>query len=120
MSTEQDINAAMKAIEAKVDKLMRKVSLDVQRGLDLATPVDTGRARSNWLGNIGSPANFTSLDKRGSERINFSGFSIDKPIHITNNLSYIQRLNDGSSKQAPSGFVERVITRVVNNARRGI
>ncbi len=30
-------------------------------------------------------------------------------IYITNNLPYIRRLNDGYSKQAPAGFVERAV-----------
>jgi hypothetical protein len=39
-------------------------------------------------------------------------YKLKKPgeqIHITNNAPYIRQLNDGSSKQAPAGFVERAI-----------
>jgi len=51
-----------------------------------ATPVDTGLAKNSWIlyPNIYGAAT------------------------IENNVEYINRLNEGSSKQAPAHFIERI------------
>lgn len=38
-----------------------------------------------------------------------AGSSPGQDIHLTNNLPYIKPLNEGSSHQAPAGFVEVAI-----------
>lgn len=83
--------------QAKVEKLITD--------LELATPIDTGYARSRW--------NLTTLDKPGlgynvkysSVLFNFLG----KQYTISNDAEYIVFLNKGSSKQAPSYFIENTI-----------
>ena len=115
MSFESDIDAAYKKkVVGLQEKVIRKVAIDVQSGLDIATPVDTGRARSNWLASIGIPRTDTVESTGGSTPINFSGYKLGLSIFIANNLPYISRLNQGSSQQAPSGFVDNVIQRVTN------
>jgi hypothetical protein len=52
--------------------------------LRIATPVDTGLAQSSWK------SRKTSL-----------GFT------VTNDVEYIDRLNEGSSQQAPAFFIEK-------------
>lgn len=83
-----------------------------------ATPVKTGQARNNWVASVGSPKNIlvksTEFDKTGRERESENARTIDttKPdqdIFIQNGLPYIKRLNEGSSKQAPAGFVESAV-----------
>lgn len=105
-----------KRIEQNADALTRKVALAVDSAVVIATPVDTGRARSNWQVNIGAPADGTreALDTSGQAAIAQGQTEIAKykggsAIHITNNLPYIGRLNDGWSAQAPSGFVEKAV-----------
>lgn len=78
-----------------------------------ATPVDTGRARGNWQVNVGSPitADIDRLDTTGQATLAQGQAEIatcrkGQSIYITNNLSYIGRLNEGYSAQAPAGFVE--------------
>lgn len=103
------------------------------------TPVDTGAALSNWQVTLDSPATDVipaySPAKRGkmvkgvwvhaADPIATSHANIaptlaaartilftkrpGQVIYITNNLPYIQRLNDGSSEQAPGGYVDRAI-----------
>ena len=84
-----------------------------------ATPVDTGHARRNWQVNFGAPngQELPGVDKAGSNTIQ-NGVSRIKtggrrnpflPLIIENNVSYITRLNEGSSQQAPMMFVERSI-----------
>ncbi len=90
-----------------------------------ATPVDESTAESNWQVGIGTPPQAERrayiVGKGGStaaasaEAAKAAGRAIiaqAKPgqtIVISNLLAYIRRLNDGSSKQAPAGFVQRAI-----------
>lgn len=106
-------------------KLVRKVALSVDTTVVMATPVDTGRARSNWQVNIGGPAKGTieaySPGAEGSTgganaRIalalgaaTIASYKAGETIHLTNNLPYIGALNDGHSAQAPAGFVETAV-----------
>ena len=77
-----------------------------------------GRARGNWTVSIGSEDSneLNTRDKSGSGTISkgravLSRYSPPwKTVFIQNNVPYIQRLNEGHSKQArPGGFVERAI-----------
>ncbi len=114
-------------------KLLRKVGLAVDGSVVIATPVDTGRARSNWIVNSGSAATDTrepySPGKEGSTGGPNAQAAIDQgkatiaahpkgaDLHITNNLAYIGKLNDGSSAQAPPLFVEKAVQAGVNTIR---
>ena len=90
------------------------------------TPVDTGRARSNWQASLSTPNKsniepFNEGKKLGkgetanaSKAQSAANSEIGKhiphqDIYITNNLKYIGILNDGSSEQEPALFVERAI-----------
>lgn len=114
------------SVEKNADELVRKVALAVDATVVIATPVDEGRARSNWQVNLDEPASGTvepyAPGKEGSTGGENSRAAIEQgkakianygnantAIHITNNLPYIKRLNDGWSAQAPAGFVEQAI-----------
>lgn len=111
-------------IEVNVDKGVVKLGSLIQQTVITATPVDTGRARGNWFASLGSPrlaADENSKDLTGAGRISSNDAIInsrgaDQSIYITNNLPYIKRLNEGSSQQAPAGFVEKA----VSTARRAL
>lgn len=115
-----------KRVEENADALVRKVAVAVDTAVVLATPVDTGRARANWQVEIGDALN----DQEGPPYVPGEGGSSGSAnamaaieagknvikqykggseIHIYNNLSYIQKLNDGHSAQAPAGFVEAAV-----------
>lgn len=116
MSFQDDINAAYKRkVEGIQDKVIRKLTLDIQADLDRNTPRDTGRAASNWLGSVGLPRTYFVEQFSGSPPINFNGYRNGMSVFIANNLPYIQRLNEGHSKQAPRRFVETIIQRNVAN-----
>lgn len=100
--------------------MVRRVALAVDTAVVLATPVRTGRARANWqvgLGSapVGTLAAPSSPGAGASEALGRGQATIGEyqgqggTIHISNNLPYIGALNDGSSKQAPAGFVESAI-----------
>jgi len=81
-----------------------------------ATPVDTGRARANWYaGEEDTPTVTTGEeDESGSVSIRriapvAANAKTGRTLYLFNNLPYIERLNNGHSDQAPSGFVELAV-----------
>lgn len=115
-------------IQDNADRIVRKCALAVDAALVIATPVDTGRARSNWQvsldtpvtgtvepyspGNDGSTSgpNAQAAIAQGKATIgSYKGGGANNSINITNNLPYIGRLNEGYSAQAPAGFVEKAV-----------
>lgn len=137
MATRSSLGAFGKAMRARGDKIpdradqiVREVALAADRTVVLATPVDTGRARANWQASLGQPASGTvnvAPGKRASagaataqaEGV-IAGYKggPSSAIFLTNNLPYIVPLNNGHSKQAPAGFVERAVAAVQRAARR--
>ena len=100
--------------------LCQKLALDIDRRLVLKTPVDTGRARANWLASVGQPSSEVSgrEDPTGAAAISQAANEITRAqffpvIYLNNNLPYIGALNAGSSQQAPAGFVEASINEAV-------
>lgn len=104
------------------DKMVRRVVLVVDQAVVSETPIDTGSARSNWIVKSGSPSARTikaySPGTKGStEAANVAGalqqaqavvanYKGNVAIHITNNLDYIEALNNGTSRQASANYVE--------------
>ena len=119
-----DINAFNKASLDKCDLVTRMIALEVFRRVILKTPVDTGRARGNWMCTIAVPAEAIAqgedwfkgqtigdFDKSGRETIQAAADEVmawnprEVAVFLTNNLPYIERLENGWSKQAPAGMV---------------
>jgi hypothetical protein len=80
------------------------------------TPEDTGHAKSNWIPSVGTAdrsvhgsqeAVSTSSQTTGLGEL--KTLKLGQPIFISNNVDYLEDLNDGSSRQAPAGFVEIAI-----------
>ncbi len=112
-------------IEDNISRMQVKIAMGIHRDVILATPVDTGRARSNWQMSIGAP-NFNEISPyaEGShlgvgERANAQAAitqghaalarppGLAESIYITNNVDYINLLNETThSMQAPPGFVD--------------
>jgi hypothetical protein len=89
-----NIDSFFKDAEAKLEltvntNLVTKSS-SMLRELEEATPVDTGLAKASWTEEI-----HTQNDGK-------------KVAILRNSVPYIQRLNMGSSKQAPKYFIERI------------
>jgi len=82
-----------KLVKAEAGKLANRKMQQIVTALRAATPVDTGAARDGWR--------------------------IDGKT-IRNDVEYIDHLNQGSSKQAPSFFVEKTILAQVGVKPNGI
>jgi hypothetical protein len=100
-------------------------ALVVDQSVVLGTPVDTGRARSNWRVSVGAPvadviepyapgkhlgrgegANAQAAIQQGQAVIGSARSG--KPIYITNNVHYIGKLEEGHSPQNKE-FVKRAV-----------
>lgn len=105
--------------------LVKKAAFAIDAQVVVATPVDTGRARSNWVVGLNGPVteevtNFPKGKNKSTKQaatqkaINDGSFRIlqhleGQSIYISNNLNYIMKLNQGTSDQAGKNFVEKSI-----------
>jgi hypothetical protein len=103
-------------VPENTERLLRMAAFAAHQGVVLATPVDTGRARSNWTVTNGAPARSETDNvsrspqgtiDRGREVI--GQHQPGEVLYITNNVPYIGRLNEGWSAQAPANFVQAAV-----------
>lgn len=121
-------------IEKNAAEIVRDVGGAVHEVVVEHTPVDTGRALSNWLISIGGRAGHTrepfAPGRKGSTAFENRSYTIDRgrrklslyrdperDLVISNNIHYIRKLNQGSSRQAPAGFVEAATLAGVTSIR---
>lgn len=119
---ERDIRAVNKGLVQGVERSIAEMALSVFSSVVISTPVDTGRARGNWQPSIREPitSEISGTDKSGQPTIskarsNFGRFEVGQTIFISNNVPYIERLNEGHSSQAPAGFVQKAIQAGIQN-----
>ena len=103
MSFQDDFSIKLDLTD-NVNQETRAVALKILTNVVLSTPVKTGRARGNWQVSLDGPidSQIKLNDKGGGIAISKGASAIntrvDYPvIYITNNLPYIEPLNDGSS-----------------------
>lgn len=116
-----------------LEKAARAVALDLFSRIIVKTPVDTGRARGNWMIDIGRAPEGMLAQGFGPGRAEggepgsnaaaaqanamaqasrLGGFRLGVTISIRNTLPYIIRLENGWSDQAPAGMVKVTLTEV--------
>lgn len=83
------LESAMREINRIVDKEITSVMNEVHLTARAKTPVKTGNAKRNWR---------KQQDDRGFE--------------VKNTVPYIERLEAGSSRQAPRGIVGPTLTEI--------
>lgn len=113
-----------------VERVIKKLTLDITANLIEDTPVDTGWAKSNWVPSIGEPhpvdqdENMTRGDKvvevpfaRQEQDTGIASIPSyrlsDGPTNITSGVPYIELLNAGHSEQAEAQYVEHAIDRAI-------
>jgi hypothetical protein len=116
----------------QMEKLLRAAVLDTDSLLKAASPVDTGRFRVSWqVGeNSASGGRKPDGDYDKSEvnertvqgvipidRIGYGEEKLGNIYSIHNNLPYAESLANGSSKQAPAGWVQGVAKDVQGRVR---
>jgi hypothetical protein len=92
-------------LSKRAQQAVKAASFAVERRVKSEMPVDTGRARASWghwtPGDLRGPSEASPADAHWKE--DDSGLSTEQG----SNLPYIDALNDGSSMQAPAGFLDR-------------
>ena len=135
MADRNQVRAIVRALEQVTERVITKITLDTTANLVETTPVDTGWARANWVPAIGSPyvadladveataqgaAQAGATQQAGIASV-VSGYRLELGrVFVSNNVPYITRLNEGHSKQAPAGFVQRAIAKAVTQDIRGL
>lgn len=107
------------AVKAVISHVLANLVASPPEG---GTPVDTGWARANWIPSSGQPFPLTvgsreavsaGRQQLGLAQVLTSYTLTQGPAHVTNNVPYIGKLNAGSSRQAPAGFVQAGIAKAV-------
>lgn len=124
-----DLTKYAKAKDEQIKTVRKKVAMAIYSGVVQRTPVDTGRARGNWVIGIGEDiqtATERTGDCSGQEIPKLNSANGDETIYISNNLPYIAKLEyggyskksdsgktiNGYSKQAPQGMVGVTMARI--------
>lgn len=126
--TSRRVKVVVRDLEKFTERLVQRIALNVVANLQEDTPVDTGWARANWIPQIGAPFSGTAGSREQAEAGQLdtatqqvgiakvaTGYRLGPPIFVTNNVPYIERLNEGSSSQAPAAFVQAAIFRAVRD-----
>ncbi len=115
-SNSRNAKYVMEIVSEDIRTEVIKKTLKIHENLMKTTPVDTGFAVNNWIpaiaipfgGVAGSPEKVSGSES-GAGVVNLLSWNLKTPAYITNNVNYVEKLNEGSSKQAPAGFIEKAI-----------
>ena len=113
-----------KQVNLDVITVQKKLALDIYRDVIAGTPVDTGRAMNNWNLSIATPdrsvteqggvVNAVQTIKQTGALGELASLKPFQTVWISNNLPYIMELEEGHSRQAPNGWVERAVQTNLN------
>ena len=121
-------------VETNAHKTSRRAAEAAVRSVAFSTPVDTGKARSNWNTTVGSPdfsvkeppAEGLSGDAAAARVLGEARRVIrswdpgtGEPLTLANGVPYIEKLDNGSSKQAPAGMTPLAMQAARAAARAG-
>ena len=109
-----DVKKGMQEVVASANKDVRGVYLAGLKNIIEGTPVDTGRARNNWILSDGTP-NTSSTTNNSNGLISNRQLSrmpkevIGKKIYFTNNLPYVGVLEYGGfpSPDQKGSYIKR-------------
>ena len=110
-----DLAAFAEAIDVDLDTVHDRVIHDIHNRVTMRTPVDTGRARASWQITTGAPSTFVPAPATYDSTAGGAAYqppppitppmSIKDTVYITNNIPYIEYLENGTSDQSPTGMV---------------
>lgn len=108
----EELSAACDAQSQRLHQIANESSIQVVRFIRDRTPVDTTNAQNSWFL---SPGRETYVQFNGravgrdpvSEARAILNNNKNTKIYITNSEDYILNLEWGSSRQAPSGFMQQ-------------
>ena len=126
MSFTSEMGRFSEQTQRRINNIVIGASFDLSRKIIKRTPVGNpdewtppirppgytgGSARGNWQASINSPirSERQNIDSNGNatiaEMMTVAQRSVGQVFYLTNNLPYIERLENGWSQQAPAGMV---------------
>ena len=127
MSFKADLNKFTKKTNRITEQVFKGTVISLFNKVVLRTPVDTGRLSQSWRPTLNKPSQ--SLSSSGSKGIEavVAKAKVGDSIFLVNNLPYAQKIESGSSKQAPAGMVaitvaeyKKIINENVIKAKGGV
>lgn len=123
-------NAVFKNVQAMV-------FMDLAKQVYQGTPVDTGRARNNWIPSVGAPSRKVvqggtgglmtgegmTAEEEGRVKAvlkSLHALPLGRVVYLSNSLPYIVRLEHGYSKKAPQGMVRMALATVRTKLGAGV
>ena len=117
------VRIVIEELKETLDKTTKGFLVDLTEELLNETPKDTYYASYNWIPYIGSPPSEPAGTKppsgrRASDAEQRSAIASVLSANnvrsggVVNNTDYIAILNEGSSTQAPAGFIQAAVERV--------
>jgi hypothetical protein len=127
----KQVKAIVDRTKIRMDLVVRKFCFEMFSDIMVASPVDTGAFRGNWMLATGSPNITTNsgvalkMDAAAVASVTsaLSGIGKDavgKTIYFTNSMPYAYRLEHGWSKQAPAGMVAVTVAAYQSNLDKAI
>lgn len=114
-------------VQEDADQVFRIVATEVGASVIDGTPIDTGRALSNWNAGINTPDDVyreteDPLDAKTSKRLagEFQNLSFGDTAFITNATPHIPFLEYGSSRQSPNGMIRITLARFDNIVKSAV
>lgn len=113
-------------VKIGASRAVRATALVINQTVIFSTPKDTGHAKANWQVGIDIPVTKEIEEEdpgQGEATIARNAAIIrsvpqGSDIILSNNVPYINLLNDGSSSQAPEGFVQIAILEAITAVKR--
>ena len=120
-------------------QIVKQLTNELHNEMVALNPRDTGFSANSWVPNIGSPDGSVPAEGNVAAQQAKSNAGLARVlttyrlgfgnVHITNNVPYIQRLNEQGSTQAantvsggavPAGWIERGIANAVEKVERAV
>lgn len=127
----RNVRVVIDGLRRTASSVVREIATALHGRLVEATPVDTGWAQSNWVPQVGEAFKGTAGTRADAEAgrldhapataglAQIARYDVAQgDVHETNNVPYIERLNAGSSAQAPAAFVQAAIAQTLAEVAR--
>jgi hypothetical protein len=104
----RDLQRAGEKARPAAARKVREASFGLEKRIKSDMPVDSGRARASW--GHWTPAEMVAPDSDASKSdAHWAEQDGGLTVEQGSNLEYIAALNEGHSKQAPAGFIDKAV-----------
>tara|TARA_B100000795_G_scaffold36505_1_gene24069 strand:- start:577 stop:960 length:384 start_codon:yes stop_codon:yes gene_type:complete len=127
MSFKLDLKNFNKKTTRITEQVFRGTVIGLFNKVVLRTPVKTGRLKKSWRPTINSPSKSSKKASPDAIVTTVSKAKLGDSVYLVNNLPYAQKIEGGSSKQAPVGMVkvtvaeyQKIINEIINKEKGGL